>query len=100
MSEKTKNFSGDIFKTFSHMTKMNLRNTNDEILLKEIEDITNRITLEVKDDAPDVFMSERVSMYDLREDVPAADGCDWLEGANETEEGFVCVSNIVEGKGI
>jgi len=98
MSKDRNNLSADIFKSFSHKAKMNLGDANDEILLKEIQDITKRIQLEKGDDKPKAFGERKLCLEQLRDDICLVSNSAWTKGAKETSAGFICVSKIVDGK--
>lgn len=99
MGIKKQGFSDNIFSSFEHKAKINPGNKNDGILLKEIEEITGKISFECEGIEPRLFGERKVEAGDLRPDEMAENEYDWLSQANETEDGFVCVSNIVNKEG-
>lgn len=98
MNSKISQNPGGVFKTFSHKTKINPGNVNDDELMKDIEEITEKITLKNKDDKVLSFMQQTVGINDLRDDNIGATNDKWLKAANATMDNFICVGKIVDGK--
>lgn len=99
MSHKIKSFSENIFSSFEHKAKINTGNKNDEVLSKEIEEITEKISLKYENITTKPFGCRTMDLNTLREDEVSAESYDWLSAANESADGFLCVSNIINNEG-
>lgn len=89
---------GEVFKTFSHKTKINPGNVNDDELMKDIEEITEKISFEKCEDKNLPFIQKTIGINSLREDEIRDMNSGWLKAANETNDNYVCVSTIMDGK--
>lgn len=99
MSEKNRDFSGDILSSFEHKAKINTGNKNDEVLLREIEEITDQINLPEAEFDYMPFGERENVLKDLRQDIIVKKDCQWLKNAKETDGNYVCVTNIVNKEG-
>lgn len=100
MSNKKFLSPGEVFRTFSHKTKINPGNVNDDELMKDIEEITQKFSFKNDGNEAVPFIQKTVRPDDLREDETGVMNDDWLKGANETKDNFVCVSIIVDEKDV
>lgn len=100
MDNKIKLNPGEVFRTFSHKTKINPGNVNDDVLMREIKEITEKISLIPDNNKATPFNRITVTTEDLRTDEIGEMNSDWIKAANETKEGFICVSEIMDGKDI
>lgn len=98
MNSKISQTPGDVFKSFSHKTKINPGNVNDDELMSDITEITEKINFEKTDGRIMPFFHETIGMDKLRED--KEDGMDgsWLKSANETKDSFIYIPKIFDGK--
>lgn len=100
MNSKNIQNPGEVFKTFSHKTKINSGNVNDDVLMMEIKEITEKISLLSENDKAMPFNRITVTKEDLRPDEIGEMKSVWIKAANETKDGFICVSEIMDGKDI
>lgn len=89
---------GDVFKTFSHKTKINPGNVNDDELMKDIEEITEKISFDKCEAEAVPFIQKTIGVNSLREDEIKGMNNLWLKAANETKDNYICVSTIMDGK--
>lgn len=80
---------GEVFRTFSHKTKINPGNKNDNVLMQEIQEITRMIsfshdTVELKP-----YNRKKVAIEDLREDEIGKMNNEWLSSAPDMEDGYI-----------
>lgn len=89
---------GEVFKTFSHKTKINPGNVNDDELMKDIAGITEKISFDRCDTEVEPFIQNTIDVNNLREDEIKGMNNLWLKAANETKDNYICVSTIMDGK--
>ena len=98
MDNKNNTKPGDIFRTFSHKTKINPGNKNDDILMKEIEEITEKISFDVVGEENGPFTRNIAGVKELREDETGVMDDSWIKSAKDEKNGFISISNIIDGK--